>query len=89
MLKIKFKNGKVHMECKIRPQFTLQERIHVQEFLDMIVSSITKFNTDHFICDNTFRCASQCLHKCNGYSDFRLLDKRPISDYDLTQESYD
>jgi type IV secretory pathway VirB4 component len=33
-----------------------QEDIHVQEFLDMIAPSIIKFNTDHFICGNTFRC---------------------------------
>ncbi len=28
----------------------------VQEFLDMIAPSVVKFNTDHFICGNTFRC---------------------------------
>jgi hypothetical protein len=30
--------------------------VHVQEFLDMISPSVIKFNTDHFICGNTFRC---------------------------------
>ena len=30
--------------------------IRVQEFLDMIAPSVIKFNTDHFICGNTFRC---------------------------------
>lgn len=29
---------------------------HIQEFLDMIAPSIIKFNTDHFICSNTYRC---------------------------------
>jgi len=32
------------------------EEVHIQEFLDMIAPSIIKFNTDHFICGNTFRC---------------------------------
>ena len=32
------------------------EDVHIQEFLDMIAPSIIKFNTDHFICGNTFRC---------------------------------
>jgi len=32
------------------------EDIHIQEFLDMIAPSIIKFNTDHFICGNTYRC---------------------------------
>jgi len=56
MLKIKFKKGKVHMKRKIRPQSTPQEDVHIQEFLDMIAPSVIKFNTDHFICGNTFRC---------------------------------
>jgi len=29
---------------------------HVQEFLDMISPSVVKFNNDHFICGNTYRC---------------------------------
>ncbi|MDT8719696.1 hypothetical protein IAI10_23965 [Clostridium sp. 19966] len=33
-----------------------QDKVKVQEFLDMIAPSIIKFNTDHFICGNTFRC---------------------------------
>ena len=32
------------------------EDIRVQEFLDMIAPLVFKFNTDHFICGNTFRC---------------------------------
>ena len=29
--------------------------VRVQEFLDMIAPSVIRFNTDHFICGNTFR----------------------------------
>ena len=32
------------------------EDVRIQEFLDMIAPSVVKFNTDHFICGNTFRC---------------------------------
>jgi energy-coupling factor transporter ATP-binding protein EcfA2 len=34
----------------------IKEDVRIQEFLDMIAPSIIKFNTDHFICGNTFRC---------------------------------
>ena len=37
-------------------QTTTQVGFPVQGFLDMISPSIIKFNTDHFICGNTFRC---------------------------------
>ena len=30
--------------------------VHLQDFIDMIALSVIKFNTDHFICGNTFRC---------------------------------
>ncbi|RHT55699.1 DUF87 domain-containing protein [Clostridium sp. AM29-11AC] len=30
--------------------------VRIQEFLDMIAPSVIKFETDHFICGNTFRC---------------------------------
>ena len=33
-----------------------ESSICLQDFLDMIASSIIKFNTDHFICGSTFRC---------------------------------
>lgn len=32
-----------------------QNSDHIQEFMDMISPSVIKFNTDHFICGNTFR----------------------------------
>lgn len=35
---------------------TLQEKVKIKEFLDMIAPSVVKFNTDHFICGNTYRC---------------------------------
>ncbi|MPM12876.1 hypothetical protein SDC9_59231 [bioreactor metagenome] len=34
----------------------LQDDVHIQKFLDMIAPSVVKFNTDHFICGNTYRC---------------------------------
>jgi type IV secretory pathway VirB4 component len=44
------------MSRKNKSQNTPQEDIRIQEFLDMIAPSVVKFNTDHFICGNTFRC---------------------------------
>ena len=44
------------MSRRIKPQNTPPEDVSVKEFLDMIAPSIIKFNTDHFICGNTFRC---------------------------------
>jgi hypothetical protein len=28
----------------------------IKDFLDMIAPGVLKFNTDHFLCGNTFRC---------------------------------
>lgn len=28
----------------------------IKTYLDMIAPSVVKFNTDHYICGNTFRC---------------------------------
>ena len=36
--------------------FAVKEDVRIQEFLDMIAPSIVKFETDHFICGNTYRC---------------------------------
>lgn len=33
-----------------------RDSVHLQDFLDMISPSVVKFNTDYFICGNTFRC---------------------------------
>ena len=44
------------MSNKNKPQSISQEDIRIQEFLDMIAPSVVKFNTDHFICGNTYRC---------------------------------
>ena len=32
------------------------ENTKIKDFIDMIAPGIIKFNTDHFICGNTFRC---------------------------------
>ncbi|MDD3228790.1 MAG: DUF87 domain-containing protein [Oscillospiraceae bacterium] len=32
------------------------DNVRIQEFLDMIAPSVVKFNADHFICGNTYRC---------------------------------
>ena len=34
----------------------MTEDVRIQEFLDMIAPSVIKFETDHLICGNTFRC---------------------------------
>lgn len=31
--------------------------MHIQKFLDMISPSVIRFETDHFICENTYRWA--------------------------------
>ena len=33
-----------------------KDSTHMKTFLDMISPSVVKFNVDHFICGNTFRC---------------------------------
>jgi len=43
---------KTNKTASIRPQ----DDVRIQEFLDMIAPSVIKFNTDHFICGNTYRC---------------------------------
>jgi hypothetical protein len=35
---------------------TSADDVHIQDYLDMISPSVIKFNTDHFICGNTYRC---------------------------------
>lgn len=32
------------------------EDVRIQEFLDMIAPSVIRFETDHFVCGNTWRC---------------------------------
>lgn len=44
------------MARKSKQQPMSSEDVRIQEFLDMIAPSIIKFNTDHFICGNTYRC---------------------------------
>ena len=33
-----------------------REPASIKSFLDMIAPSVVKFEPDHFICGNTFRC---------------------------------
>jgi len=44
------------MAHKSNTQEAHAEDVRVKEFLDMIAPSVIKFNTDHIICGNTFRC---------------------------------
>lgn len=44
------------MSRRTESQNAPQEDIRIQEFLDMIAPSVVKFNTDHFLCGNTYRC---------------------------------
>ena len=37
-------------------QINKEESPNIKTFLDMISPSVVKFNVDHFICGNTFRC---------------------------------
>ena len=41
--------------CKTAP-VAEKEDVRIQEFLDMIAPSVIKFETDYFICGNTYRC---------------------------------
>ena len=52
------KNRKEEMSMtrKRKSQTPSQKDDKIKEFLDMISPSVIKFNTDHFICGNTFRC---------------------------------
>jgi type IV secretory pathway VirB4 component len=44
------------MVKQTRPKVSLREDTKIKDFLDMIAPGIIKFQTDHFICGNTFRC---------------------------------
>jgi len=44
------------MQRKTKTQAIPPEEARVKKFLDMIAPSVIKFNTDHIICGNTFRC---------------------------------
>ena len=41
---------------KVKPVLPMGENLQVKSFLDMIAPSVIKFNPDHFICGNTYRC---------------------------------
>ena len=44
------------MAKKSKTQSTLSEDGKIKDFLDMIAPGIIKFNVDHYICGNTYRC---------------------------------
>ena len=49
--------GGIHLAKKTKkaaPQS--RETAGIKSFLDMIAPSVVKFEPDHFICGNTFRC---------------------------------
>lgn len=52
---IKNKKEEMPMTRKRKRQSPPQKDVRIQEFLGMIAPSVVKFNTDHFICGNTYR----------------------------------
>jgi len=40
----------------VKKKSPIIENENIKTFVDMIAPSIIKFNTDHFICGNTYRC---------------------------------
>ena len=44
------------MVKQTKPKAPLKEDTKIKDFLDMIAPGIIKFQTDHFICGNTYRC---------------------------------
>ena len=51
----------------------------IKSFIDMIAPSIIKFNTDHFICGNTYRCVwalREYPTSTNEQAILRHLEKR-------------
>ncbi len=40
----------------VKKKSPIKEDEKIKSFIDMIAPSIIKFNTDHFICGNTYRC---------------------------------
>ena len=43
-------------KSKTIPASRTADEVRIQEFLDMIAPSVMKFETDYYICGNTFRC---------------------------------
>ncbi len=41
---------------KTLPEELIHSEIYVKDFFDMVVPSTVKFNVDHYICGDTFRC---------------------------------
>ena len=67
-----------------------EDNVSIQEFLDMIDPSVIKFETDHFICGNTYRCVwalreyptateEQAILSHDGYRSARLHHLSPLN----------
>lgn len=54
MTKTKERNKPMARKAKLKSP--RQEDVRIKDFLDMIAPGIIKFQTDHFICGNTYRC---------------------------------
>jgi len=54
MPKTKERNKPMARKAKLKSP--RQEDVRIKDFLDMIAPGIIKFQTDHFICGNTYRC---------------------------------
>ncbi len=44
------------MDKHSKKSATPAQEAQIKEFLDMISPGIIKFNVDHFLCGNTYRC---------------------------------
>ncbi len=55
MIQVKRKEVSI-MVKQTKPKVPLREEAKIKDFIDMITPGIIKFQTDHFICGNTFRC---------------------------------
>ena len=53
---------------------TIESNDIIKTFIDMIAPSIIKFNTDHFICGNTYRC----IWALREYPSFRSSDRPSV-----------
>jgi len=49
-------NRKGMMKAMKKAKNVVEEKHNIKTFMDMIAPSIIKFNVDHYICGNTFRC---------------------------------
>jgi hypothetical protein len=55
-LYLKIRKEECPMAKQPKIKAPLQEDARIKDFLDMIAPGIIKFQIDHFICGNTYRC---------------------------------